>query len=100
MIRLTQICLMVFLATLAIYFYQWHEHKDYTLSFLVMGAAGCLYLLLRMEQHYTQINLRRTQAVRPASYTPKRVPPKLAAGMPIVERKPIPVISRAHERSQ
>jgi hypothetical protein len=88
---------MVFLATLALYFYQLHERKDYTLSFLVMGAAGCLYLLLRMERHYTQLNLKRTQAVRPANFTSKRIAPKLNVGLPLVERKPIPVVSRAHE---
>jgi hypothetical protein len=100
MIRLTQICLMVFLATLAAYVYQLIEHRDYTLSFLVMGAAGCLYLLLRMERHYTQINLRKAQSARPANYPPKRIAPKLAAAMPIVERKAIPVVSRAHERQR
>lgn len=98
MIRLTQICLIVFLATLALYLYQLHEHRDYTLSFLVMGAAGCLYLLLRMEQHYTQLNMKRTQAVRPGNYAPKRVEPKCATVLPIMERKPIPVLSRSHER--
>jgi hypothetical protein len=97
MIRLTQICLIVFLATLAIYFYQLHEGKDYSLSFLVMGAAGCLYLLLRMEQHYTQLNFKRTQAVRPANTVPRRVEPKCAVVSPVTERKPIPVLSRAHE---
>jgi hypothetical protein len=97
MIRLTQICLIVFLATLALYLYQLYQGKDYSLSFLVMGAAGCLYLLLRMEQHYTQLNMRRTQAVRPYESTPKRVAPKCAKTLPIIERKAIPVVSRAHE---
>lgn len=98
MIRLTQICLLVFLATLALYLYQLHAHKDYTLSFLVMGAAGCLYLLMRMERHYTQVNMKRTQAMRPVDSPPKRMTPKLAVTMPITERKPIPVISRTHEQ--
>lgn len=97
MIRLTQICLIVFLGTLALYLYQLHEHKDYTLSFLMMGAAGCLYMLLRMEHHYTQVSHRKTQAVKVADNPPKRVAPKIVATMPLVERKPIPVVSRAHE---
>lgn len=97
MIRLTQICLIVFLATLALYFYQLHEHKDYTLSFLVMGAAGCLYLLLRMERHYTQLNLKRTQAIHPANHVRKRVAPKITVTAPFTERKPIPVVSRTPE---
>lgn len=97
MIRLTQICLIVFLATLALYLYQLHEHKDYTLSFLIMGAAGCLYMLMRMEQHYTQMNHRRTQAVKVMGDRPKRVAPKVATTAPLVERKPIPVISRVPE---
>jgi hypothetical protein len=97
MIRLTQICLLAFLSTLALYLYQLHEHKDYTLSFLIMGAAGCLYLLLRMEKHYTQLNMKRTQSVRPINTVTKRVEPKCAAVSPIMERKPIPVLSRAHE---
>jgi len=99
MIRLTQICLIVFLATLALYLYQLHEHKDSTLSFLMMGAAGCVFLLLHMERHYTQMNLKRTQAVKAVNYPPKRVMPKLTTAMPIIERKAIPVVSRAHERS-
>lgn len=97
MIRLTQICLIVFLGTLAAYLYQLHEHKDYTLSFLIMGAAGCLYMLMRMERHYTQLSHRRTQAIKVAGERPKRVTPKIVAAAPLVERKPIPVISRAHE---
>ncbi len=97
MIRLAQVCLLVFLATLALYLYQLLEHRDYTLSFLVMGAAGCLYLLLRMEQHYMQVSLKRTQQMPAANTSPKRVAPKLVATMPIAERKAIPVVSRAHE---
>ncbi|GEM_PF-7120436 len=97
MIRLTQICLIVFLATLALYFYQLHEHKDYTLSFLVMGAAGCLYLLLRMERHYTQLNMKRTQAVRPINTASKRVAPKVTVAGTFIERKPIPVVPRVSE---
>lgn len=97
MIRLTQTCLIMFLGTLALYLYQLHEQKDYTLSFLMMGAAGCLYLLLRMEQHYTQVSHRKTQRIRPVGKPPKRIAPEVAVSMPLVERKPIPVVSRAHE---
>ena len=97
MIRLTQICLIVFLATLALYLYQLHEQKDYTLSFLMMGAAGCLYMLLRMEHRYTRMNQRRTKLTEAYKNPPKRIAPKVVVTMPIVERKPIPVISRAHE---
>ena len=98
MIRLTQICLIVFLGTLALYLYQLHEHKDYTLAFLMMGAAGCVYMLLRMEHRYTLMNQRKTKLTEAYRNPPaKRVAPKVAATTPLVERKPIPVISRAHE---
>jgi len=53
MIRLTQVCLLAFFATLGLYIYQLSTGADYGLAFLMMGAAGCLYLLLLFETHAT-----------------------------------------------
>ncbi len=104
MIRLSHICLIVFLATLALYLYQLYEHKDYSLAFLMMGAAGCLYLLMRTEQRYTEMSLKRSaKPERPSNSAPQhsapqRVAPQCVTTLPIAERKAVPVLSITQEQ--
>ena len=100
MIRLSHICLIVFLATLALYFYQLYAHKDYSLAFLMMGAAGCLYLLMRTEQRYTEMSRKRSAPPeRPDnSAVPQRVAPQCLATLPVAERKAMPGLSISQEQ--
>lgn len=97
MIRLTQICLLAFLATLGFFLYQLHKQSDYSLAFLMMGATGCLYLLLRTEQRYTYLTRHRTQPTQTQSTNSKRIAPQCATPVQFTERKMMPVLSASNE---
>ena len=96
MIRLSQICLLVFLATLGFYLYQVHAQRDYTLSFLVMGAAACVYLLLRTEQRrHRRFTRYRPHPVQIHDKRGKRVEPGFGQVRKFQERRAIPMISHS-----
>lgn len=97
MIRLSQICLVVFLATLGVFIYQVQTRADYSLAFLMMGAAGCLWLLLRTEQRYSQLTRHREMPARPNRSEIKRIEPKVTATSQFTERRAIPALSRTRE---
>ncbi|MES2490676.1 MAG: hypothetical protein V4607_12875 [Pseudomonadota bacterium] len=97
MIRLTQICLLAFLATLGFFLYQLNKQADYSLAFLMMGATGCLYLLLRTEQRYTYLTRHRAQPTQTQSTSSKRVAPQCVSPVQFKERKMMPVLSRSNE---
>jgi hypothetical protein len=96
MIRLSQICLAAFLATLGIFIYQVQTRADYSLAFLMMGAAGCLWLLLRTEQRYSQLTRHRETPARPDRSEIKRIAPQVTATGQLTERRAIPALSRTH----
>jgi hypothetical protein len=98
MIRLSQICLAAFVATLGIFIYQVSSNADYSLAFLMMGAAGCLWLLLRTEQRHSQLTRHREMPARPDRSSIKRIEPKVVVSGQFTERKVIPALSRTHER--
>ena len=98
MIRLYQVCLVVFLATVGFYLYQLHEDKDYTFAFLMMGASGCLYLLMRTEQRYTKLTQRRAPPTRPQDYGNKRIAPQCVAVGQLAERRVMPSLTRSQEQ--
>lgn len=96
MIHLSQICLLVFLATLGVFIYQFEVDADYTLTFLMAGATGCLWLLLRGEHRYTKLTNYRN----PSPARPTRVAPQVAINTQIPERKLIPALTPEHQNFQ
>ena len=93
MIHLSQICLLVFLAILGVFIYQFEADADYTLTFLMAGASGCLWLLLRGEHRYTKLTNYRN----PSPARPKRVAPQVAITAPIPERRLMPPLTQEHQ---
>lgn len=92
MIHLSQICLLVFLATLGVFIYQFNVNADYSLAFLMTGATGCLWLLLRGEHRYTRLTNYRATPVRA-----KRVAPQCVIHSQLPERKRMPSMSQEHQ---
>ncbi|PTU31310.1 hypothetical protein [Stenotrophobium rhamnosiphilum] len=97
MIRLTQICLLVFLATLGFFLYQLQRQADYSLAFLMMGATGCLYLLLRTEQRYTYLTRHRAKPAQAQNTGSKRIAPQCVSTVQFTERKMMPILSASNE---
>jgi hypothetical protein len=63
MIRLSNICLFAFLTAAGIFVHAWLTQGDIGFAFLLMGALGCVYLLLLTEQHYNaQLHYRSMPA--------------------------------------
>lgn len=64
------------------------------------GAAGCVYLLLRTEQRYTQHSRQReTKTKAKAKQNPsKRIAPENLGTVQIVERRAAPTLGRSEER--
>lgn len=94
MIHLSQICLLVFLATLGVFIYQFQGGMDYSLAFLMTGATGCLWLLMRGEHRYTKLTNYRAN---PSPARPKRVAPQCAIDVQLPERKLMPALNQDHQ---
>lgn len=50
--RLSRACLITFLATVGFFLHQVFKHQPFDFAFLLMGATGCLYLLILATEHF------------------------------------------------